>query len=164
MKNISFLPFILIFALASCAYTTQSEVTFAERYLKGNCKEAYLSTKTAVSSDGFGYQYHRYKVRAFAVANYGDTQVCAWWSGGFSQIHANSMAINSCNQRLSRGLTCVVYAEGDRILNVPPNYPTVTQITPKNITIEGKPNHAPNFDPEKLNYDSQNPQRRQPPN
>ncbi len=131
--------------LASCAYTTSSEVTSADRYLKGNCKEAYLSSRTTVSSDGAGYQYHRYRVRAFAVANYGDTQVCSWWHGpwGTPQSQANLMAVNSCNQRLPQGLTCAVYAEDDRIVNAPPNYPIVAQVSPQNNLNEGKSSTPP---------------------
>ena len=133
--------FVMTVGLSSCAYTTSSEVTSADRYLKNNCKEAYLSSRTSVSSDGFGYQYHRYRVRAFAVANYGDTQVCGWWHGpwGTPQSEANLMAVNSCNQKLPRGLTCTVYAEDDRIVNSPPNYPVVTQSALINNIIEAKP-------------------------
>lgn len=133
MNKVSLLLICSIVSLASCAYTTSTEVASADRYLKGDCKEAYLSSRTSVSSDGFGYQYHRYRVRAFAVANYGDTQVCSWWSGGsVSQSHANLMALNGCNQRLPQGLTCVVYAEDDRIVNAPPNYPLIAQVQPQN--------------------------------
>ena len=131
--------------LASCAYTTSSEVTSADRYLKDNWKEAYLSSRTSVSSDGFGYQYHRYRVRAFAAANYGDTQVCGWWHGpwGTPQSEANLMAVNSCNKRLPQGLTCAVYAEDDRIVNAPPNYPIVAQVSPQNNLNEGKSSTPP---------------------
>jgi hypothetical protein len=122
-------------------------VTSADRYLKNNCKEAYLSSRTSVSSDGFGYQYHRYRVRAFAVANYGDTQVCGWWHGpwGTPQSEANLMAVNSCNQRLPQGLTCAVYAEDDRIVNVPPNYPLIVQAPPENKPNETKPTTSSNL-------------------
>lgn len=145
MKKSLFLTLPLLISLVSCAYTTSSEVTSADRYLKGNCKEAYLSSRTTVSSDGYGYQYHRYLVRAFAVANYGDNQVCSWWSGGWGtpQSQANIMAVNSCNQRLPQGLTCVVYAEDDRIVNAPPNYPIIAQTSPANNIIETKPVTAP---------------------
>jgi hypothetical protein len=137
------LPLIALVSLASCAYTTSSEVTSADRYLKGDCKEAYLSSRTSASSDGFGYQYHRYRVRAFAVANYGDTQVCSWWHApwGTPQTQANLMAVNSCNQRLPQGLTCTVYAEDDRIVNAPPNYPIVAQVSPQHKLNEAMPSN-----------------------
>lgn len=145
MKKSLLLALPLMISLVSCAYTTSSEVTSADRYLKGDCKEAYLSSRTSVSTDGFGYQYHRYRVRAFAVANYGDTQVCSWWSSGFvSQSHANLMAVNSCNRRLPQGLTCVVYAEDDRIVNAPPNYPIIAQTSPASNITETKPVTTPN--------------------
>lgn len=145
MKKSLFLTLPLLISLVSCAYTTSTEVTSADRYLKGNCKEAYLSSRTSASSDGFGYQYHRYRVRAFAVANYGETQVCSWWHGpwGTPQSQANLMAVNGCNQRLPQGLTCVVYAEDDRIVNAPPNYPIIAQISPVSNTTETKPVAAP---------------------
>jgi hypothetical protein len=129
MRSICFLLILItsVLYLSSCAYTTQTEISSADRYLKGICKEAYLSSRTSASSDGFGYQYHRYKVRAFAAANYGDEQVCAWWSGGVSQDQANFMAVSACNKRLPSGLNCVVYAQDDRIVNAPPSYPILVK-------------------------------------
>lgn len=53
------------------------------------------------------------------------------------------MAVNGCNQRLPQGLTCAVYAEDDRIINVPPNYPIVAQVSPQNNLNEGKSSTSP---------------------
>lgn len=115
---------ISIVFLSGCAYTTDGEIVSAEKYLTGNCKEAFLSSRTAASSDGFGYQYHRYRVRAFAVANYGNSQEYSWWHGpwGTPQSQANKMALNGCNQKLPSGMTCAIFAEDDRIVGIPPNY------------------------------------------
>jgi len=127
---------IFILAIASmisligCAYVTSNEQAAATRYLKGACQEAFLSSRTSVSSDGFGYQYHRYKPRAFAVANYGDTQVCNWYYAAWNtpQSQVNQSALNLCNGRMPPGMTCQIFAEDDRIINAPPNYtPVVAQ-------------------------------------
>lgn len=117
-------------SLIGCAYVTSNEQAAATRYLKGACQEAFLSSRTSVSSDGFGYQYHRYKPRAFAVANYGDTQVCNWYFASWNtpQGQVNQSALNLCNGRMPAGMPCQIFAEDDRIINAPPNYtPVATQ-------------------------------------
>lgn len=80
-----------------------------------------------------------------------------WCHGPWSSslCHANLMAVNDCNRRLPRGLTCVVYAEGDRIINAPPNYSAFIQTTPNNIIIQSKPIPAQNTEPEKLINEAQ---------
>lgn len=115
---------VISLSLHGCAYVTVSERVAAEKYLKKQCLEAYLSSRTAVSSDGFGYQYWRYKPRAFAVANYGGQQVCGWYAGGWGDDRAriNNLAINSCNKYLPSGFVCELFAVDDSIVGEPPTY------------------------------------------
>jgi len=152
MRSICFILTLitLVLYLSSCAYTTQTEISSADRYLRGVCKEAYLNSRTSASSDGFGYQYHRGRVRAFAVATYGDNQVCGWWHGpwGTAQSQANLMAVNACNKRLPSGLACVVYAEDDRIVNIPPIYPIAVKNNPTNSQGVTQPNSSTSIENE----------------
>lgn len=130
MQKIYSLMVLVMLLVTGCAYVTSNEQTAATRYLKGACQEAFLSSRTSASSDGFGYQYHRYKPRAFAVANYGDAQVCNWYyaAWGTPQSQVNQSALNLCNGRMPPGMPCQIFAEDDSIINAPPNYtPVVTQ-------------------------------------
>jgi hypothetical protein len=143
--------FVLVLTLSSCAYVTQSEQTAADRYLKGPCKDLFLSSRTSSSSylGDIGYQYLRYTTRAFAVANYGDRQFCGMANdgGGFhvggSRTAANEKALSICNNQLPSGLTCSIFAENDTIINVPPNYPIISQTSPASNITETKPVTAP---------------------
>jgi hypothetical protein len=120
--RISLALFVLI--LTSCAYVTPREQSAADTYLFGQCKELFLSTRTNLTQSGFGYQYYRYINRVFAVANYENSQFCAFHTGGIQVSHnvlANN-AIEACSRRLPDGLRCVTFAIDDQIINIPPRY------------------------------------------
>jgi hypothetical protein len=135
--------------LTSCAYVTHSEQTAADRYLNGNCKEIFLSSRTSASPTGYGYQYYRYQKRAFAVANFNGQQYCGFASGGtqdsltgifaagqiflsgrtnagqmgsLSRSEIQELALKYCQSQLPSNLRCEIFAEDDTILNPPPTY------------------------------------------
>lgn len=114
----------MVLFLTSCAYVTPREQSAADTYLFGQCKELFLSTRTNLTQSGFGYQYYRYINRVFAVANYENSQFCAFHTGGIQVSHnvlANN-AIEACSKRLPDGLRCVTFAIDDQIINIPPRY------------------------------------------
>ncbi len=149
MKKILSYLLISLVSLTSCAYVTHSEQTAADRYLTGNCKEIFLSSRTSASSTGFGYQYYRYQKRAFAVANYNGQQFCGFASGGtqdsltglfaasqillsgrtnagqvgsLSRGEIQEQALRFCQSQLPSNLKCEIFAEDDTIINPPPDY------------------------------------------
>lgn len=141
MKLFKFASIIVlaVLGLSGCAQVTPGEQMAAEKHLKSSCLQAYVSSRTNVSSDGFGYQYWRYKPRAFAAANYGDQQVCGWYAGGWGddRNNINQLAVQSCNKYLPAGLTCGLFAVDDSIVGVPPShtiYQDHKQSTPKNLS------------------------------
>jgi hypothetical protein len=132
-KLLLLLP-LTVLGISGCAHVTSGERVAAERYLKSSCLEAFLSSRTTVSSDGFGYQYWRYQPRAFAVANYGDQQVCGWYRGaaGANRNSINEEAIQACNKYLPPGLVCGLFAVDDSIVGIPTSH-SIQQAPIENI-------------------------------
>jgi len=132
-KLLLLLP-LTVLGISGCAHVTSGERLAAERYLKSPCLEAFLSSRTTSSSDGFGYQYWRYKPRAFAVANYGDQQVCGWYAGalGADRGAINQAAIQTCNQYLPSGLVCGLFAVDDSVVGVPASH-SIQQAPRENV-------------------------------
>lgn len=139
-KLLFLLPLIAL-GVSGCAHVTTGERVAAERHLKSPCLEAFLSSRTTASSDGFGYQYWRYQPRAFAVANYGDQQVCGWYRGsvGADRSSINEEAIQTCNKYLPPGLVCGLFAVDDSIVGVPTSH-SIQQVPRENIQ---KPSPTP---------------------
>ncbi len=147
------LPLLLpltILGISGCAHVTSGERVAAERYLKSPCLEAFLSSRTTSSSDGFGYQYWRYKPRAFAVANYGDQQVCGWYVGavGADRNAINQAAIQTCNQYLPSGLVCGLFAIDDTVVGVPASH-SIQQVPKENVQ-KNSSSQQPDIDKAKI--------------
>ena len=103
--------------LTSCAYMTTEESDAALTHLTGVCRELYVNSRTSVTPSGFGYQYHRYKPRAFAIGKSKGECVAFYYVGswGVSEAVVSQNAIEGC-QRIADNGRCELFAVDDRIV------------------------------------------------